>query len=92
MIYGVYVQPVDFASFLVSIVILNLLMYFAFYIIMKVKLISSHYYLSHIISLICHRLKFDKGLIVVPCAVPYAMPVPDVQIACNLYTYTVSYM
>ena len=36
MLFGVITQPVDFASFLVAIVILNLLMYFAFYIIMKV--------------------------------------------------------
>ena len=36
-IYGIVKQPSDFASFLLAIFIVNLLMYFAFYIIMKVR-------------------------------------------------------
>ena len=34
--YGVFKMPKDFASYLLAIVIINLLMYFAFYIVMKV--------------------------------------------------------
>ena len=53
MIYGVYTQPVDFASFLVSIVILNLLMYFAFYIIMKVSIQNYKHLSCLIINMFC---------------------------------------
>ena len=35
-IYGIIEEPRDFASYLLAIFIVNLLMYFAFYIIMKV--------------------------------------------------------
>jgi len=36
-IYGVIMEPRDFASYLLAIIIVNLLMYFAFYIIMKLR-------------------------------------------------------
>ena len=43
--YGLAIVPKDFASYLLGIVLINLNMYFFFYIIMKVQCIMSFYFL-----------------------------------------------
>ena len=40
--YGLIERPNDFASYLLAIAICNLLLYFAFYIIMKVRGVSAY--------------------------------------------------
>lgn len=43
-IFGAITMPKDFASYLLAIVIINLLMYFVFYIFMKVKPLFTEVY------------------------------------------------
>lgn len=44
--YGLIQKPNDFASYLLAIAICNLLLYFAFYIIMKVGVFSNSVHVS----------------------------------------------